>query len=326
MKFDPLKKRKHKSWTPKPIEVSIITVNYNGYNDTCQMIDSIRKHIKSVVYEIIVVDNASQKDEASLLRAKYPFIRTIRSRENSGFAGGNNLGSYIAKGRYLFFLNNDTFIKEDQLRCLIETLETRENAGGVCPLIRYADEDELIQFAGFTPLSRFTLRNRSIGIGEYLSEKYLQPAEIPYMHGAAMLIKREVYQRAGRMPCMYFLYYEELDWSLSIRNAGYRLFYDPRFTVYHKESRSTGTHSPLRVFYLTRNRFLFAYRNRRFMDRIICYLYLLLLVLPKDCLLYFLRFQFKLVSASIRGTIAYFKLNQTEKLNQYGFKYAYTRF
>lgn len=326
MKLDPLKKRTHKSWAPKPIELSIITVNYNGFADTCQMIESIRKYIKSVVYEIIVVDNASREDEAYLLRKKYPFIRTMRSRDNLGFAGGNNLGIHIAKGKYLFFLNNDTFIKEDQFRYLIETLETQENAGGVCPMLRYADEDEQIQFAGFTPLTRYTLRNRSIGQGEYVSEEYLQLAETPYMHGAAMLVKRDILKRAGHMPSMYFLYYEELDWSLSIRNAGYRLFYDPRCTVYHKESRSTGMHSPLRVFYLTRNRFLFAYRNRRFTDRFICFLYLLLVVLPKDSLLYMLRFNFKLVAAALRGVIAYFSLNKKEKLDRYGFKYAYSMY
>lgn len=326
MKLDPLKIRKHKSWAPKPIEVSIITVNYNGFADTCQMIESIRKYVKSVVYEIIVVDNASREDEAYLLRKKYPFIRSMRSRDNLGFAGGNNLGSYIAKGKYLFFLNNDTFIKEDNFRFLIETLETQDKAGGVCPMLRYADEDEQIQFAGFTPLTRYTLRNHSIGIGEYVSEEYLQLSEIPYMHGAAMLVKHEVLKQAGRMPSMYFLYYEELDWSLSIRNVGYRLFYDPRCTVYHKESQSTGVHSPLRAFYLTRNRFLFAYRNRRFTDRIICFLYLLLVVLPKDCFLYLLRFKPKLIIAALYGVIAYFRLTKKEKLDRYGFKYSYSMY
>ena len=76
-----------------------------------------------------------------------------------------------------------------------------------------------------------------------------------------MLVKREVIEKVGLMPEIFFLYYEELDWSTHITRAGYELWYEPRCTVFHKESQSTGQLSKLRTYYLTRNRLLYAWRN-----------------------------------------------------------------
>lgn len=310
-------------WKPKPIDVSIITVNYNGFEDTCQMIESIRKYIRSVVYEIIVVDNASIKNEASLLRKKYPFIKAIRSSKNIGFACGNNLGVTLSSGKYLFFLNNDTFVKDDNIHFLIERLESELFIGGVSPMLRYTDEDELIQFAGFTPLSRYTLRNKSIGNGEYIGVDYMQSKETPYLHGAAMMVKREVYEQTGGMPSIYFLYYEELDWSMSIRACGYKLWYEPQCMIYHKESRSTGLYSPLKAFYLTRNRFLFAYRNYSRFESIISHLYFIFCVTPKDCFKYLIQRKYKLIRATILGILAYYVIKKNEKIDDYEYKFSY---
>lgn len=323
MRYESKRRRKNRPWKIKPIEVSIITINYNGFNDTCQMVESLRTHIRSAVYEIIVVDNASYDDEAAKLQKKYPYLRTVRSTFNRGFSGGNNLGATIAKGKYLFFLNNDTFVRDDKLRQLIDRLEADETNGGVSPTILHADEEETIQYAGFTPLSPYTLRNRSIGEGLYLDELQLSATETPYMHGAAMLVKKDVYIKSGRMPELYFLYYEELDWSHSIRERGYKLWHDPCWTIYHKESQSTGNESPLKVFYMTRNRFLFAYRNRTLIERWICHLYLIFVVMPRDCLRYMLRFKFSLIPCTWKGIIAYFILTKKQKLETYGFKYSY---
>ena len=96
-----------------PPLISFITICYNGLDDTCVLIESLRDTISSVSYEIIVVDNASRQDEASLIQERYPFVRTLRSEKNLGFSGGNNLGIQIAQGKYLFLINNDTYLTED---------------------------------------------------------------------------------------------------------------------------------------------------------------------------------------------------------------------
>ena len=87
-------------------DISFITICYNGFKDTCELIESLHKKLKSVSYEIIVVDNASRENEAEKIRALYPTVITIRSDVNKGFSGGNNIGLRVAKGKYFFFTIN----------------------------------------------------------------------------------------------------------------------------------------------------------------------------------------------------------------------------
>lgn len=102
----------------KPLfDISIITVNYNGKKDTEELIYSIQKHLLCS-YELIVIDNGSEQNEAAILQELFPTIQTIRSNQNLGFAGGNNLGIKQAAGNYLLFLNNDVIIKDNSSHCL----------------------------------------------------------------------------------------------------------------------------------------------------------------------------------------------------------------
>ena len=86
-------------------DISFITICYNGFKDTCELIESLHKKLKSVSYEIIVVDNASREDEAAKIHELYPTVISIRSNENGGFSGGNNIGIRAAKGKYIFLIN-----------------------------------------------------------------------------------------------------------------------------------------------------------------------------------------------------------------------------
>ena len=114
-------------------EISFITICYNGFKDTCELIESLHKKLKSVSYEIIVVDNASREDEAAKIHELYPTVISIRSNENGGFSGGNNIGIRAAKGKYIFLINNDTYIESDEIAYLVERLESRPEIGGVSP-------------------------------------------------------------------------------------------------------------------------------------------------------------------------------------------------
>ena len=107
-------------------KLSFITINYNGLNDTCELIESIP--FKEDM-EVIVVDNASKQDEASIISERYPKVKVISSSTNLGFAGGNNLGIKEANGKYLLFINNDTYFKEFNIDSLIERLESSERIG-----------------------------------------------------------------------------------------------------------------------------------------------------------------------------------------------------
>ena len=284
------------------IELSIITINYNGLKDTCALIESIPSNEKM---EVIVVDNASIQDEASLIQNQYPQVNVIRSEKNRGFAGGNNLAIKEAKGKYLFLINNDTIFKDFNIQALIDRLESSPSIGIVCPKIRFIWDTNPIQFAGYTPLSKITVRNQAIGYGEEDKGQYNTAHPTPYAHGAAMLILRDAIDKVGFMPEDFFLYYEELDWSMMFTRAGYEIWYDPASTIYHKESQSTGQNSPIRAYYMTRNRLLLVKRNWQGIYKYLAYCYLTCVVASRDIIKYTLKGRFDLSKAVSKGLFTF---------------------
>lgn len=280
--------------------VSIITVNFNGYVVTCQMIESLYQ--TEFDGEIIVVDNGSEVDESELIKQIYPEVITIRSNKNLGFAGGNNLGIRKASGDHLFFLNNDTIVTIGFIEPLVRRIESMPEIGVVCPKIRFEYTPERIQYAGYTPLNNLTLRNKMIGFNEVDLGQYDIAIETAFALGAAMLVKREAIQNAGLMPECYFLYYEELDWCSRIKEAGYTIWYEPESVIFHKESASTGRLSPLKQFYLTRNRLVYARRNLDGISRILSVVYQIIVGLVKS-LNFILKRRSDLFNASVRGVI-----------------------
>ena len=255
--------------------------------------------------EVIVIDNASQEDEATAIQQKYPQIKVIKSKKNLGFAGGNNLGIKEAKGRYIYLVNNDTIFKDFNTQALIDRLESSSKIGVVCPKIRFAWGNNPIQFTGYTPLSNVTIRNKSIGFGEEDHGQYDIPHSTPYAHGAAMMLKREVIDKVGMMPECFFLYYEELDWSMMITRAGYEIWYEPACTIYHKESQATGQNSPLRTYYITKNRLLLVKRNWAGFLKYISYCYLIGIVAIRDMIKYSMKGRLDLTKAVCQGVLTF---------------------
>ncbi len=294
--------------TPPQPDISIITVNYNGLQDTCEMIRSLQCHLPACRYELIVVDNGSKKNEALVLQEYFPQIQAIRSEKNLGFAGGNNLGIKAAKGKYIFLLNNDAFVEDDHLFFLCETLEKHPEAAAVSPKIKFSTPPRNIQFAGFTPMTSYTLRNRGIGYNEPDLGQYDQLTPTAFLHGAAMMINRKAIEKSGFMPEIYFLYYEEMDWCSRFIRNGFQLYYDPRCVIYHKESSTTGQESPLKTYYLTRNRLLYAWRNRQGCTRIIALLYQFCMANPKNLIVHLLQRRLPQSRAIVRGCADFFRL------------------
>lgn len=280
-------------------DLSIITINYNGIDDTCRMIESIPQ--EGIATEVIVVDNASLNDEASEIERKFPYVVVIRSEENLGFAGGNNLGYKHSHGKKVLFVNNDTEFGLSGINPMIRRMEEDEKIGIVCPKIIFFDSNNTIQYAGYTPLTKLTLRNRAIGCGEKDMGQYANAHTSPYAHGAAMLVRREAIDKVGIMPECYFLYYEELDWSLTMTRAGFEIWYEPQATIYHKESRSTGRKSPLKLYYMSRNRLIFAMRNSDVTLGIASVAYVLMAILMKDVIGNIARNRASLAWASLVG-------------------------
>jgi GT2 family glycosyltransferase len=295
------------------LDISVITVNYNGWEDTREFIRSWVENVRSVSYEIIVVDNASRTCEADSLTAISPTVKVILNPENSGFAIANNMGTRMAKGRYLFYLNNDLVIKEDHLSQQLRRLDAEQDLAGISPLIRDYHAPYAIQYAGYTPLSRITLRNKGIGIGAQDARNF-PAADTAFLHGAAMLLKREAIEKVGLMPEMYFLYYEELDWSSCFIHHGYRLGYDPTCEVFHKDGHTTGSDSPLKSYYMSRNRLIYAYRHRKGVARTLSLLYQICIASAKAIVCYTLKGKPDNARAVRKGINAFIHINPKKSL------------
>lgn len=268
--------------------VSIITVNYNQVALTCALIESLKKVTYPNV-EVVVVDNGSPENATPVITQKYPEVVFVRSEENLGFAGGNNLGINASTGKYLLFLNNDTEVDPGFLEPLVQLFETNPKAGAASSKLIYFNSDNIIQYVGSTSLNPFTGRNKRVGFMEKDLGQHDTLKETDLAHGAAMMVPRSVIEKAGLMPDFFFLYYEEIDWCERIKKAGYKIYVVPASKVYHKESMSVGKKSTLKTYYMTRNRVLFMRRNTSGVTKASWLLFFVAVTLPKNFIAYLLK-------------------------------------
>lgn len=261
--------------------VSIITLNYNQADVTCEFLLSTSK-LTYRNFEILVCDMDSLEDPSPKIeRLQIPKTRVFLCKQNLGFAGGNNWGMRQAKGDFIFIVNNDTEVTPHLIENLLEPFFKDQSIGVTCPKIKFFSNPSVIQYAGFNPMNMYTGRTTAIGdraqdTGQYDQSRYSFGA-----HGCAMMVKKVVIEKTGMFPEAFFLYYEEWDWSTRIRKAGFRIYYAAAATIYHKESISVGKDSPLKTYYLTRNRILYIRRNSNVAQRIIFYLFYTLFAMPK---------------------------------------------
>ncbi|MCW3123427.1 MAG: glycosyltransferase family 2 protein [Flavipsychrobacter sp.] len=299
--------------------VSVITVNFNHSSVTEALLDSIFSKNTYAAIEVIVVDNGSEVNPVPGWMQKYPQVKFIRSEINLGFAGGNNLGIKAAKGDYLFFVNNDTEVTADLIGILAGTLDAHPEIGIISPKIRYFDQPNVLQYAGFTPMNYFTARNKCIGQFEEDNGQYdILTGETGYIHGAAMMLRREAIEKAGPMPENYFLYYEEMDWCEQVKRAGYTIWVNMQALIYHKESMTIGSKSALKEYFMNRNRILFVRRSCSFLVRAVFWPYFMLVVVPRNVLGYIKDGQWSFISVLCRAIV--WNLTHSKNSTDLGFK------
>jgi len=280
--------------------VSIVTVNYNQSEVTCELIVSLEK-ITYPNIEIIVVDNASTQDNPDVIKKRYPNIVLIKNPINYGFAAGNNIGIMASNGEYVLFLNNDTEVRPDFMEPLLEKFEEIPNAGAVSPKIRYFHSPDTIQYAGYTEMNQYTIRNFAFGHQREDLGSHDHDRETSYAHGAAMMVPMHLIKKIGMMSYIFFLYYEEADYCDRIKRAGYSIHYVHNSLVYHKESISTGRTSPLKIYYLYRNRIVYMRRNIFGKAFYIALMYQLFVAIPKNAFAFLLKGKGKLFLAYYRA-------------------------
>lgn len=219
--------------------VAIILVNWNGYTHTKNCLRSLRK-ITYRNYKAIVVDNGSSDGSDDLLEKEFEEIKLIRSAENLGFTGGNNIGIQYASENgyaYLMLLNNDTEVEPDFLTFLIERMEADDKVGAIQPKFYFLLNKDVIWNAGgiFYPFIGLTY---TVGSGKENKRAYDQYREIDWITGCGFLVRADIVRKIGGLSDKFFAYYEDVDWSFRIRELGYRLFIEPKSIVYHEAGAS----------------------------------------------------------------------------------------
>lgn len=246
--------------------VSIVILNWNGWQDTLECFDSLSR-ITYPNYEIIILDNNSSNDSIEKInnwiankKSSISYKLLINS-QNLGFAGGNNPGIKYAlrnKADYILLLNNDTIVDPGFLEKLVKVAENDESFGIVGPKIYYETDKNRIWFGG----GHFTW----FGGGRHLDFDKIddKPSdetikEINFMTGCCLLIKRETVEKIGLMDENFFLYYEDTEWSLRAKKYGYKVIYAPGSHIWHKVSRSVKPKTnPVVHYYHIRNALLLS--------------------------------------------------------------------
>jgi len=225
------------------IDVSIVIVSFNTRDVTRQCLDHVRKHAAAVRHEVLVVDNASVDGSADMVAAEFPEARLIRSDENRGFAGGNNPAMKIARGRYILLLNSDAFLAGGALEKTLQYLDDHPNIGVLgCKL---TDPDGTMQASArmlpgplnkilhITGLAARFPGSKFFGRVDYTWWDHSEPRTVGWVVGAFFLIRRETMESIGVLDERYFLYFEEIDYCLTARRAGWEVVFYPHAEIVH---------------------------------------------------------------------------------------------
>jgi GT2 family glycosyltransferase/glycosyltransferase involved in cell wall biosynthesis len=233
---------------PKAIEilssdtpsVSIIIPVYNQFRYTFNCLESISVHLEpSLPFEVIVVDDASTDGTEEKLNELVTGIQFLKNSENSGFIRSCNRGASVAKGKYLYFLNNDTRILPDCVESLVRAIENDPEVGAVGSKLIYPNGQ--LQEAG--GIIRNSADGWNYGRLDYPDEpeyNYLRPVD--YCSGASLLVPRELFEEIGGFSETFLpAYYEDTDLCFSLRARGYKVLYQPASSVIHYEGITSGT-------------------------------------------------------------------------------------
>lgn len=197
--------------------------------------------IQGLDAEIIVIDNNSQDDSCAMVKKKFPNVKLIENKENSGFSKGNNIGVKQAKGEYLCILNPDTVVEENTFKTLLAFAEKQKSLGIVgCKLID-GNGNYLPESKRNVPVTKIAI-NKALGNSKHYYANHLKESEIGKVDvfvGAFMLLKRSVYNEVKGFDEDYFMYGEDIDLSYKIKKAGYQSFYFGETSVIHYKGEST---------------------------------------------------------------------------------------
>ena len=247
----------------KNSKIAIIIVNWKQYQLTKLCLYSLQK-IKYDNYQIILIDNESNPKELKKIKNQFDKIITFPNQKNLGFTGANNIGiEYAIKNdfEYVMLINNDTEVEKNFINPLIELLEKNQNFGAAQPLIlNYYNRNKVWSAGGFL--------NKFFGYTYVIKSPEGIKKNIDWITGCCFFLRTDVIKKIGLLDEKFFAYYEDVDWSIRIKNAGYDLAFVKSSVVYHHGSKSSknesneGTLSPF-VHYLNIRNHIFLLRKNK---------------------------------------------------------------
>ncbi len=251
------------------MDVAIIVLHWRHDQRTRECLASLHM-LDYPAYSITLVDNGSHNGSLERLIAQFPDIPVIRHQENLGFAGGVNpaIRHVLEEGaEAILLLNNDATLSVDALRRMVRALERHPHIGILSATVVRADRPDVMAGAGAVVGRYWTT---PIAWNEQVASFPPDvPISIPTAFGCALLIRRAVFERIGLFDERFFFYYEDTDFCLRARAAGFDIAYLPGATVYHAVSASTRGIAGLREFYMARSRQIFFRKHRAGIERLI---------------------------------------------------------
>lgn len=244
------------------MELSVVIVSYNVCNLLRMALESLIAAAKVTEHEIIVVDNNSSDDSASMIRQKFPEVRLIISAGNEGFASACNRGIQASAGDYVLILNPDTVTRPDAIKRALNFMKTHPDAGAAGAHMtdgngKFLPESKRGFPSPLAALFRFTGLYRIFPHSAFFNAYYLGekpenetcPADI--LTGAFMLIRRKALDKAGLFDTSFFMYGEDIDLSWRIRKAGFSNYYlhDVHITHFKGSSSAQNRDSSVRHFW-----------------------------------------------------------------------------
>jgi GT2 family glycosyltransferase len=238
--------------------VSIIIINYNSFALTCDCIRSVIDYTKDVSYEIILVDNASPSMDPSRFLLEFPGITLIRSRENGGFAKGNNLGISHSSGEYILLLNNDTVLTENSILKSMDYLKSLPQPAILgCRMIfpeaklqytarRFRSISwELLDLFRFIPFMMPYEKRSKRMLGKYF--RHDENTTCDWVNGAFFMFPRAVLEHlpGKKLDDRFFMYGEDQLWCEQIGKLGLPTVFFAGTTIVHINSGSTSREKQL---------------------------------------------------------------------------------
>lgn len=256
--------------------VSVIIINYNTFDITCNCIESIQQYTNGVPYEIVVVDNASPDDNPDLFLERFPNIVLVKSKENGGFARGNNIGIDHSKGDIILLLNSDTLLTEDSITTAAQELSQDAEIGMLTVRLVYENgkyqnnvrkfrsirNEVLDVFRPFLMLLPYKKR-ATMMLNQYFNGDFSTYCD--WVSGAFMMFRKELLQDLPekKLDERFFMYGEDQLWCYQIKQAGYKNYYTANATVIHIANASTKLSKQFRILKIIIDRELAIMRERK---------------------------------------------------------------